>query len=170
MDTDQVFADDILEVLKSNRLFFGLTDEELLEVTDSVELFQINRGDLVCCQNAENDALWIVFSGKVCQTQIAHKKEFFVQTLESGMYWGEDCLFGGKLGYSIHVIKNSMLIRITAPQLRTIVDRFPVLEANLQILKTSDSLINKMNLAWLQPGRRGILCREEDIRSFSSRE
>lgn len=152
MDTDQVFADDILEVLKSNRLFFGLTDEELLEVTDSVELFQINRGDLVCCQNAENDALWIVFSGKVCQTQIEHKKEFFVQTLEAGMYWGEDCLFGGKLGYSIHVIKNSMLIRITAPQLRTIVDRFPVLEANLQILKTSDSLINKMNLTWLQPG------------------
>jgi uncharacterized membrane protein YdbT with pleckstrin-like domain len=138
--------------LKSNRLFFGLSDEELREVTDSVELFQINRGDLVCCQGADNDALWIVFSGKVCQTRIEHKKEYFIQTLEKGAPWGEDCLSGGKLGYSIHVIKNSMLIRITTPQLRAIVDRFPVLDANLQILNTSDSLINKMNLAWLQPG------------------
>ena len=39
MDDDQVFAEDILAVLKSNQLFFGLTDEELLTVTESVELF-----------------------------------------------------------------------------------------------------------------------------------
>ena len=152
MDDDQVYAEDILAVLKSNQFFFGLTDEELLTVTESVELFQINRGDLVCCQGAENDALWIVFSGKVCQTQIEHKKESFIQNFESGSYWGEDCLNGGKLKYNILVLKTSMLIRITAPQLRTLVDQFPLLESNMQILNTSLNLTDKMNLTWLQPG------------------
>ena len=152
MADDQVYAEDILTVLKSNQFFFGLTDEELLTVTESVELFQINRGDLVCCQGAENDALWIVFSGKVCQTQIEHKKETFIQNFESGSYWGEDCLNGGKLKYNILVLKTSMLIRITAPQLRTLVDQFPLLESNMQILNTSLNLTDKMNLTWLQPG------------------
>lgn len=152
MATDQVYVEDILGILRGNRLFFGLADEELSEIANTVELFQINRGDLVCCQGAENDALWMVFSGKVCQTRIEHKKEYFLQNLEEGEHWGEDCLNGKKLRYSIHVIKNSMLIRITADKLLALADKFPLLEANMQILNTSDSLVRKMNLPWLQPG------------------
>ena len=34
MTDDQVYAEDILTVLKSNQFFFGLTDEELLTVTE----------------------------------------------------------------------------------------------------------------------------------------
>lgn len=154
MNEDQVFAEDILDLLRNSRLFFGLSDEELLTVTESVELFQINRGDLVCCQGADNDALWIVFNGKVCETRIEQKRESFIQNFEVGDYWGENCLDGGKLPFSIHVIKTSMLIRITAPQLRSLVDRFPRLEANLNILQTSAKNINQMNLSWLQPGEQ----------------
>lgn len=151
MNEDQVFADDIITILKNSRLFFGLTDEELLSATEFIELFQINRGDLVCCQGSENDALWIVFNGKVCQTRIERKKENFIQNMETGDYWGEDCLDGGKLSFNIHVIKPSMLIRITAPNLRVLVDRFPRLELNLGILNTSVKYSNRMNLSWLQP-------------------
>lgn len=152
MNDEQVFAEDLVEALKSNRIFFGLTNEELLRVTESVELFQINRGDLVCCQGADNDALWIVHSGKVCQTEVDHKKEYFVQNFEDGDHWGEDCLDGGRLDYNILVIKTSMLIRITASQLRGLVDQFPVLETNIQILNHSNLLTEKLNLKWLQPG------------------
>ena len=92
------------------------------------------------------------------------KKNHFIQNFESGAYWGEDCLNGGKLRYNILVLKTSMLIRITAPQLRTLVDQFPRLESNMQILNTSINLTDKMNLNLAPTRGRSFLCGAETSR------
>ena len=152
MDNDHVNIEDVLEVLKACRLFSGLTGEELSVVAQTVELFQVKRGDSICIQGAQNDALWIVYSGLLYQTVAIGGVETFSRNLEAGEYWGQDCLHTGKLKNSVHVLKTSMLIRITAPKLRELAGRLPMLDSTLQILHNSGKITQRMSLDWLQPG------------------
>lgn len=152
MDNDQVFIEDVLEALKLCRLFSGLTGEELGVVAQAVELFEVKRGDSVCIQGAQNDALWMVYSGLLYQTLKTGGVETFSRNLEVGECWGQDCLHAGKLKNSVHVLKTSMLIRITAPKLRELSGRFPILNSTLQILHNSGKIAKRMSLDWLQHG------------------
>jgi hypothetical protein len=152
MEQEQVFIENVIQALKSNRLFSGLNADDLRMVAQSVELFQVKRGDAVCVQGASNDAFWLVYSGQLYASRKINKQEKFIQNLTTGECWGQDCLNGGKISSNVRVLKNSILMRITVDKFRNLVEKFLVLSASLQILQNSSKITKRMKLGWLQQG------------------
>lgn len=152
MADSKILMEDLFELLRGSRLFSGLTAEEMQHVADSVELFSVNRGEPVCLQGAQNDALWLVYSGRLYQSAEIHEVDTFLGTLETGSYWGQDCLEGGRLNFDVHVLKPAVLVRISADKLAGLVDQYPLLRTTLQVLNHSEKMVSKIHADWLQPG------------------
>ena len=163
--TDQVSLDDILSQLRSNYLFFGLTDTELVEVIQKSEVYQVDRGATISREGEKSTALYILYTGKACQTRQTKGKETFIKQLGTGNSWGEDCVHErASLRFRVAAITTVLVVRIDRAVLLELADRVPQLAANLQVGGRARDLQEKADLDWLQNGEEIIyMCRKHPL-------
>lgn len=163
--TDQISCDEILDILRSNYLFTGLTDTELVDVVHSVEVYQVERGTTISREGEKSSALYIIQSGKACQTRQAKGKETFLKQLTVGNSWGEDCIQDrSHIHYRIAAISTVLVIRIDRAILLELAGRIPLLAANLQIGGRARNMQDNTDLDWLQNGEEIIyMCRKHPL-------
>ncbi len=151
--SNQIALDDVLKTLRENYLFFGLDDFQLAEVVRAVEVYQVDRGAEISREGERSQALFIVQSGKACQTKTAKGKESFLRQISNGNCWGEDCLHAnGRVPYRVVAITTLLVIRIERAVLYDLADRIPQLAANLHIGGGSNTLLRQANIRWLENG------------------
>jgi hypothetical protein len=155
--TDQISCDDILDVLRSNYLFFGLSDAEMVDVVHSVEVYQVDRGTTICKEGDKSQALYFIHSGKACQTRQTKGKNVFVKQLSLGSSWGEDCVHEhARMRYRVVSISTVLVIRIDRAVLFQLTDRIPQLATNLQVGGRARELQQQVRLEWLRDGEEII--------------
>jgi uncharacterized membrane protein YdbT with pleckstrin-like domain len=151
--SNQIALDDVLKTLRENYLFFGLDDFQLAEVVRSVEVYQVDRGAEISREGEPSQALFIVQSGKACQTKSAKGKEQYLRQITSGHSWGEDCLQTRvRVPYRVVAITSLLVIRIDRDILYDLANRIPQLAANLHIGSGSNTLLRRANIRWLEDG------------------
>ncbi len=151
--SDQIALDDVLKTLRENYLFFGLDDFQLAEVVRAVEVYQVDRGAEISREGERSQALYIVQSGKACQTKSTKGKQAYLRQISTGNCWGEDCLHsGGRVPFRVVAITTLLVIRIERSVLYDLADRIPQLAANLHIGGASTNLLRQANIHWLQDG------------------
>lgn len=162
---DEISMDDILETLRANYLFHGLTDQDLLEVVHQAEVYQVERGATISKEGDRIPALYIVQSGKVCQTRQTKGREVFMKQLCNGNSWGEDCVReNSRMRFRVAAISTVLVIRIDRVHLYNLSNQIPQLAANLQIHESSRRLQYRTNNEWLRDGEEIIfMCRRHPI-------
>lgn len=163
--TEQISLDEVLETLRGNHLFYGLTDQELVDVVHEVEVYQVDRGVTICKEGEESAALYIVQSGRACQTRQTKGKEVFIKQLTYGNGWGEDCLRDrARVRYRVAAISSVLLIRIDRAILLELAGEIPALADNLQVGGRSRQLEDRADLQWLRDGEEIIyMCRRHPL-------
>ncbi len=147
---NQISCDDILQVLRSNHLFFGLSDIELVDVVKAVEMYEVERGATINREGEKSQALYIIHSGKAALSKVSKGKASFQKTLGVGNSWGENCLDErARVPVRVIAITSMLVIRISREQLYQLIDRFPRLGANMQITDGSSRLQTRLRLPWM---------------------
>ncbi len=163
--TDQVSLDEILNQLRANYLFFGVSDTQLVEVIQSAEVYQVERGATITREGEKSTALYIMYTGKACQTRQTKGKETFIKQLSTGNSWGEDCVHErSSQRYRVAAITTVLVVRIDRATLLALADRIPQLAANLQVGGRARELQERADLDWLQNGEEIIyMCRKHPL-------
>lgn len=163
--TDQISMDEILETLRSHHLFYGLTDQDLVDVVHQVEVYQVERGATISKEGEASSALFIVQSGRACQSRQTKGKEVFIKQLTNGNGWGEDCLRDrSRIRYRVAAITTVLIIRIDRVVLLDLANQIPQLADNLQVGGRSRILEDRADLEWLRDGEEIIyMCRKHPL-------
>jgi CRP-like cAMP-binding protein/tRNA A-37 threonylcarbamoyl transferase component Bud32 len=81
---------EITAALHKVPLLSNLTDEQLMKVSDTVELFPYSEGDIIIAKGSEGKAFYMIKEGTVSVSDIGD--QFSAHTLTEGDYFGERAL------------------------------------------------------------------------------
>lgn len=112
-----------LEFLKHNRLFHGLTESQLLEISPIVQVLSFKTGDLIIHENEVNDTIYIIENGEVeiRKEAIKHGTSFRIAVLKAGDIVGEITLLdNAPRSASVHALTDCVLYAISAHELRAV--------------------------------------------------
>lgn len=87
-------TEDIRAALKNVELLADLTDDQLYKISDSVEVFTYNEGDVIINKGEEGKVFYMVKEGTVKVTDVG--TQFQDHTLGPGTYFGERALLTGE--------------------------------------------------------------------------
>ena len=95
--TENRLSEDRAKILKRIRLFHGLTDTELFELSPKVILRDFKKNHVILHEEDTNSFMYIIVQGKVKIYQIGNQgKEMILSVHGAGEFFGEMSLIDGK--------------------------------------------------------------------------
>jgi hypothetical protein len=140
----------LLPLLKSLRLFYGLDDEQLALVASVTTLVTLKEGEELALPTDRDYPFYMVASGKVDQTLPAGRGKTTQVVLKKGDLFGADLLLMGRRRY--YLVKARMdtqLLVIEAADFATLLRSLPGLKTNAKALMALYRIIRRKTFDWL---------------------
>src|SRR6185312_2911440 len=119
--------------LRNVPIFRALTQEFIDHLRERVELVRFQPGQVICRQGEPADSFYLVRLGFVKISEEYPGGELVLAYLSRGDYFGEiGLLGGGARTAACTALDHVELVRISAEDFRTMVDKFPAVRAGLE--------------------------------------
>lgn len=145
---------DILGMLKRSHLFRGIDNTRLEAVVAALEPVELGTGALVYEQGDDPEYFYFVFSGrlKVSRYVPESHNSFQIGYLDEGDYFGQEVLADDwPRQETIETVTESVLLRLSVPNFKDLLDLIPSLAPRLQLILDSYRLLFKTSFVWLDP-------------------
>lgn len=138
--------------LRKIHLFHGLTDDQLLKITEKATEESFDTGGTILEQGVVGDGFYLIYSGKVRVFRRRNGREKELATLVAGDYIGEMELFSGR-GHSATVaaVEPTLLLWFSKQDFEEILKAYPTIEPNLKVSIACRKLARTMRFKWLRP-------------------
>jgi hypothetical protein len=144
--------DEVIKALQNTHLFRSLDDAQLGQVVDSLEIGDLNGGQVLFRQGDAAGHFYIVMSGSVKLTQKRRNTDVLVANLVEGDYFGEEALGrNGRRPVTVTALEATRLLRLEADKLAALYKTMPTLRQNIRIAQTTHQLLQHNLLPWLNP-------------------
>jgi len=134
-------------------LFRDLKEDDLLLVAEKMKEESFEEGQDVFKQGSSADRFFILFHGNVKITQERGKKTFYLATLVTSDYFGEEALFSSrKRSTTVTAVEKTLLFSLTRDEFNLLLKKFHKLKPSFEVSITSRRLARQQHFNWLAEG------------------
>jgi hypothetical protein len=145
-------AEGYVPLLKRNHIFFGLTDDQILDCAQALKVEQRSAGDVIVRQAERPESFYMIERGRVKVTRLEGQKTRPVAAFVDGDHFGATDLLEEKPRFATIVAEvDTRLWRWTKDDFSKLLNRYPRFKLNLQADSASRKLIRRMKFNWLMP-------------------
>ncbi len=139
-----------VKFLNQIHLFNGLNEEQFGAVADELSEETFPAGTEIIKQGAEDDCLYLIWSGKVSLTQWGNQQP--LATFVSGDHFGEEVMLVNhhRRTTAVTATEATILLVLTREQFQKLVKQAPGLRTNFTVTVNSYRLERRVRFKWLQ--------------------
>jgi CRP-like cAMP-binding protein len=146
-------AEDYLPLLQRSHLFYGLTDEDMLDFARRLNAEERAAKEIIFKQEERGDHLYFIERGTVKIIRQEGKELRTLAAYEAGDHFGLAALLEGKPRSATVVTESeTRLLRLDKQDFLALLKRYPQIRPNLQADLRTQKLSRAMKFAWLMPG------------------
>jgi CRP-like cAMP-binding protein len=123
----------IIEILKSVTMFFGLDNDALTKISKLIEMRYYDNGSTIIHQGDVGNSIYIVVKGRLkAMIKGQDSREKTLSILEMGCYFGELSLFGKKTRASfVKAMSKCELLMLPKDPFMKLINEYPVIATNI---------------------------------------
>lgn len=142
---------EILNLLKEVFLFRGIPEDQLDGIVDTLDVVNLEDGDLIYEEGAPANYLFIIYDGQVhlSRTDGEEKQVFGTYTRSDAFGFEVDLDQRSTRRMTASAVGDVILLRLERKNLHTLLDAYDGLEPPFRILQESYLLGERVNLSWL---------------------
>lgn len=139
--------------LKKIHLFYGVGDEKLAAIADTLEEATYTAGKEIYKQGGKAESFHLIYSGSVKITSKEKGKDKWLATLVANDYFGEWELIENRsrIGTAVAVTA-TVLLSLPRDYFLRLLKEEPQFRSNLDLAVRSLKLANSLQFSWLMPG------------------
>lgn len=161
---------EIVELLKREYLFQGMTDEQVTWIAAQFEPVSLEPNEVIFSQGEEGDYFYMLYSGRVRVYRRERGKEAALNILVPGDFFGEEALlFRRPRPATIRTIQRSVVLRMDRTHFNMLLEAYPAIRANLVATADSRRLARYQHYSWLDEDESiYFISRKHDLFLFLS--
>lgn len=135
-------------ILQQTRLFQGLSQDELLKISASVDELLVQKGDFVVRQGEAGDALYLIVSGQLEVLTAADGQDVILAELGPRDFFGEQALMPGRTGRrnaSVRAGTSARLLKVTRSAFEAALDQPLQHELELKYQQQMEQRMSKLS-------------------------
>ena len=137
-------------LLKGHYLFKGLDEAQIAHIVSRFERIEFGEGEVVFPEGSYGDGFYIIFQGMVNVTRTEDDREFLLDILSPGDYFGEEALlFDRPRGETATTIEQVVLLRLGREDFFELIQDVPQIKTNLSATAESRFLAQKADFDWI---------------------
>ena len=131
-------------------LFRDIKEDDLLSIAEKMKEESFEEGQDVFKQGSSADRFFIIFSGKIKINQMRGKKNFYLATLITSDYFGEEALFSNhRRSATVTAAENTLLLSLSRDEFNLLLKRFSKLKPSFEVSISSRRLARQQRFSWL---------------------
>jgi hypothetical protein len=139
----------VITLMANVRLFHGLDDEQMRKVAAFTQLVQLNKGEILHQEGADN-SLYIIVSGKVRFNFTGKADTETKYVLKQGDFIGADVIFRGRnKPYHLEALEQTLFLCLQVQDLRSLLNTTPQLTKNIKKQVSWYNLVHSKLFSWL---------------------
>ncbi len=134
-------------------LFRDLKEPDLLVVAEKLKEESFEEGQDVFKQGSSADRFFIIFNGQVRINQARGKNTFYLATLITSDYFGEEALLSThKRSATVTAAEKTLLFSLSREEFNLLLKKFPKLKPSFEVSISSRRLAREQHFKWLADG------------------
>ncbi len=137
-------------LLREHYLFKGLEESQIAHVVTRLVRVELNPGEVVISEGDVGESFYLIFWGKVEETQRERGKQRHLDFLTEGDFFGEEALlFDRPRSATITVVEPTILLSLDRDEFYELLQSYPQIRKNLSATAESRELATKLHFEWV---------------------
>ena len=141
---------EIIEVLRSIRLFQGLNDSQIAEIAKRMKVENLTHRQRLFMEGEKKKSFYIIVSGSIRLTSGRDEKKIEIGVIGPGDFFGEEALLEQKpRSATASSINETTLLELSEQDFEWLLKTYPAIKSELEMYVASYQLSRRKNFEWI---------------------